>query len=530
VINLRALVLLLSVLAGWRAEAQVSVISSRPDSATLTVYRQGIAQITEIRQVELPAGPVYLVFERVVDTLLPQSALLNGAGRPVAESNFDFDALSPASLLEHSVGKSVTLVRTNRRSGAVTRQAATIVSASAADGVVFRTAEGNEAFKCSGLPERLEFNEIPADLRTTPTLSVRLAGGEPGKRTLTLSYLVHGITWSADYVARLNAKSNRMDLSGWVTLTNDTNVSFDRAQVQLVSGELALVWHGEGGSSPQGYDTRRAGDIDHEGEVEELEEPEPVLPLQKCAPMQPANSKSAASERSDYDEDEELAEVQVTGTRILRESLGDYKLYRLPEPTDLKSYQTKQALFLKKPRVRVERFYQVTSVDFNSYDDSESIRVPRVGLQWRNEASRGLGEPLPGGKVRVFERFGSGEVFAGAGKMSDKPVGLPVEIFYADADGLRDERSREPEPQYPEESESRLAVSVQHHLSNNKSVPVTVVIQHESIGYLGKSRVLSSNRPVEKGDGDARWRIRMPAGSRRILSYELEADNRNYRN
>jgi hypothetical protein len=532
VITSRLLFLLLACCGAGRAVAQVTAISARPDAVTLTVYRQGIAQVTETRQVELPAGPVTLVFEGVVDTLLPQSAVMTGADRPLVETNFDFDQLSPAALLERSVGKAVTIVRTNRRTGAVVRQEATIVSASADDGVVIRTAAGNEAFKCSGLPERLEFNEIPDNLRTRPTLSVRLAAGAPGKRSVTVSYLVHGISWSADYVARLDAKAKRMDLTGWATLTNETSVSFEQARVQLVSGELELQYGHEGGSRPV-YSrwVPRPGDEDYESGVEEPVDPEPELLLGKCRELPAVAILVPENDYSFSSEDDELEEVMVTGSRIRPESLGDYKLYRLPEPTDLKSRQTKQAAFLSKPRVKVERFYQLGSRDFASdeYDDRYMLVGPKVGLKWRNNKAAGLGEPLPGGQVRVFESFTGHEVFAGEAKLGDQPVGLDIDVIYGYQVGITAQRSRDPIPEDLDEHQRLLSIKVQHRIFNEKSVPVTVVVQYLP-GYmrLGAPRIRKTSVPVQKAEGDPAWRIRIPAGAERVLRYEIEAENLDY--
>src|SRR5690606_12010759 len=64
-----------------------------------------------------------------------------------------------------------------------------------------------------------------------------------------------------------------------------------------------------------------------------------------------------------------LDEVVVTGIRASLappEALADYYLYRVPWPTDLNARQTKQAVFLEKPRVRAERFY---SLRFDVADD-----------------------------------------------------------------------------------------------------------------------------------------------------------------
>jgi hypothetical protein len=526
---MRSFVFLLACIAG-SASAQVSVVSPRPDSITLTIYNQGVAQVTETRQVDLPAGPVTLVFEGVVDTLLPQSAVMNGAERPLAETNFDFDRLSATALLERSVGKTVTIVRTNRRNGDVVREAATILSASGDDGVVIRTVKGNEAFKCSGLPERLEFNEIPDNLRTTPTLSVRLAAGTPGKRSVEVSYLVHGMSWSADYVARLNRKSSRMHLSGWATLINDTGVSFDHAQIQMVSGFLKLQSDSDDGSRPPRVPRVRDFQNRDDEEAGELIDPEPQLPLGKCAslpvpevPVRSGGASAYATILAAVDRDEERSSSTMAQMSIANlERLGDYFLYRLPEPADLRPHQTKQVLFLSKPRVKVERVYELRTYDF--WFDILDPPVPAAALRWRNDKSSGLGEPLPHGYVRVFEPIKGGEVFAGASDIGDTPEGLDMRVSYADALGVSAESSSTPErEQSPHHQSTRTAI-VEHLLTNDKNVPVTVFVRHMSFYSDGISRIIESSLPAVSKGGNPVWRLRMPAGSERMLKYTLETD------
>ncbi len=116
---------------------------------------------------------------------------MTGAERPFASTDFSFDQLTPATLLQRSVGKTVTLVRTNRKTGRVTR---TDVNdrLRRSKASCFRSVDGSEAFRCDGTPEHLELSEIPSELNTKPVLSARLAAGVAGKRELKLSYLAHG--------------------------------------------------------------------------------------------------------------------------------------------------------------------------------------------------------------------------------------------------------------------------------------------------------------------------------------------------
>jgi hypothetical protein len=323
-----------------------------------------------------------------------------------------------------------------------------------------------------------------------------------------------------------------MDLTGWATLINDTSVSFNQARVQLVSGELGLQYGHEGGSRPI-YSRRipGPGNVGDEENIEGPVDPEPELPLGKCRALPAAAILDPERDYSFSSDDDELAEVTVTGSRIVPESLGDYKLYRLPEPTDLKSRQTKQVAFLTKPRVKVERFYQLESRDFEAdeYDDRYMLVGPKVGLKWRNNKAAGLGEPLPGGQVRVFESFTGSEVFAGEAKMSDRPVGLDVEILYGYQMGITAERNRDPSPDDLGDGRRQLSIKVRHRIFNDKNVPVTVVVQYLPAYFrLGAPRIRNTSAPLLKAEGDPAWRIRVPAGGERVLSYEIEADNLDY--
>ena len=150
----RRMIALLALTATSAAFAgPARVLSPRPDSVSITIYRDLVALVTETRTVDLPAESVTLELHGVVDSLIPQSAVLADPGRAVIESDYDFDRLTPDNLLAKSIGKTMTLVRTNRATGRVTQVEATLVSAND-QGVVFRTVEGNEALHCSGLPER----------------------------------------------------------------------------------------------------------------------------------------------------------------------------------------------------------------------------------------------------------------------------------------------------------------------------------------------------------------------------------------
>lgn len=498
----------------------ITVYSPRADSVDVTIYRDGLALITETRTVSLPAEAATFVIEGVADTLLPESAVIADLDRPLVETNFDAAWLDPRSLLERSIGKTVTLARTDPASGRATRTTATIAAVNA--GVVLETDDGFDALYCSGLPERLELDSVPDGLLAAPRLSVRIAGGTPGPRTVKVSYLATGFAWSADYVARLDASGDGMNLTGWATLVNDTGVAFHQAQVQLVAGSLNVTPETRRGGRSANTERTSASDAPDTLTPEMLR----ALPLTTCyavpAPRRRRMGLMYASDAVAGTVNVVLDEIVVTGSRIMsREVLGDYQLYRLPWPTDLGAQQTKQVLFLDKPDVPVERYYAVLTEGLDTdMPFDEPLLAPTVHLRFRNTMDDGLGEPLPSGIVRVFEPYADTQVFAGERRIRDVPVGLPVEIAIGRAAGLFVEADWAMEVVEKRTGEL-FRRDMQYRLVNTKPAPVALEVRQYGGDLITDVRIRNaSHRPRREGD-EFVFELELAPGEERQLSYRL---------
>jgi hypothetical protein len=160
----RLLTLFWPMLAAAPAAAQAPVNSPAPDRVAVTVYRDperdarqamnprwlnGFALVSETRTISLAAGESEIRFEGVAGGIIPQSAIVTGLPEDVVERNHDAYLLSPATLIERSLGRRVHLRRTDRATGRVREQEALVRSG--ADGaLVLQTEEGFEALRCSG--------------------------------------------------------------------------------------------------------------------------------------------------------------------------------------------------------------------------------------------------------------------------------------------------------------------------------------------------------------------------------------------
>src|SRR5574340_308751 len=232
--------LMLAAQAGW-AVPQKGIVSTAADrqGMALTIYNDNLALVKDARRVLLARDGNQLAWREVSAQMQPETAQLrnlsNAAGFRLQEQNFDFDLLTPQKLLEKYVGREVSVIRTHPTSGAETRETATVLATNG--GVVLKFADRIE----TGVPGRLAFPGVPDTLRDSPTLVISLINPTAGPQNLELSYLTGGLAWKADYVAELSAGDDRLDLNGWVTLTNQSGTSYPNARLQLVAGDVNRV-------------------------------------------------------------------------------------------------------------------------------------------------------------------------------------------------------------------------------------------------------------------------------------------------
>lgn len=403
---------------------QTAEVRAEASARTLTIYRDGLAFVTETYEVDLPAGRTRLVFEGVNDRIVPQTAMLRAFEGAALESNFDAGLLTPQALFESLVGEEAVLVRTNPASGQAETVPARVVSSGR--GVTVETEAGVEALACSGLPEKLASPERPEDLVARPELSVEVSREAAGRASLTLAYLAEGIGWQADYVLA-DGGDGTAHLRGWLTFRNRTADLFGDVPAAIVAGTLNLT--GETAAQPvtvprflaacwpQGstagpFPTRSTDNpyllgFPYEGREEAMY----ALAEMQAAPVAAAR---------------EPGEIVVTGTRVATEErFGDYRLYRPPGPVTLAPYQTKQIAFLDVPGVEVARRYRFDLAPW-TYQDETIDLTPVWSVDNAREGS--LGRALPAGTMRVTGTAGGQALLLAESSLRDLAVGLPVEV------------------------------------------------------------------------------------------------------
>jgi hypothetical protein len=441
-------------------------------AVAITIYNNDLALVKDHRKIELMHGVSSLAFRDVSAKMRPETALLRSLAEvgsvSVLEQNFDFDLLTPQSLLNKYVGQTVNVVRTHPQSGLETSEKATVLASS--NGVVLKIGQRIE----TGIPGRLVFDEVPANLRERPTLVMRLDNSGATQQNVALSYLTAGLSWKADYVVELNNNDDKLDISGWVTLTNTSGATYRNAKLQLVAGDVNRVM-------PQ---------------------------LQRNSMVMlaaPAPSARVAS--------------------MAEESLFEYHLYTLNSPTTVAENQTKQVALLSAAGVPARKEFLLRGSDYyyqSSVGDlGQKIKIA-VFIEFENHTNAHLGMPLPKGIIRVYKNDTQGNVqFIGEDSVDHTPKNEKVRLKLGDAfDVTADKRQTEfKKVTHSGKFSSAFESAYEVVLKNAKKEAVTVTVQEP---MPGEWQVLSENLAHSKGSSNtAVWKVRVPPESSSILTYRV---------
>ncbi|WP_242467647.1 DUF4139 domain-containing protein [Thiocapsa imhoffii] len=442
------------------------VDDSTQEGLAVTIYNADLALVKDRRRLTLQPGLNRLAWRNVSVEIQPETALLSEASGQLPfeliEQNFDFDLLTPDSLLKKYVGRTVQVIRTNDDGDQEIEDA---ILLAANDGIVLRYADRIE----TALVGHLAFPDVPTDLRDQPTLILHLAAETAGEGLFELSYLTNGLAWQADYVADLSPDGQTMDLNGWITLTNHSGIAYRSAQIQVVAGEVNRVIN---------------------------ERPEAMMAR-----------------------DMVMASPQAMPEQ---ESLDEYHLYTLPRPTDIQNNQTKQVALLSAPQVTISRELRVRGEPYRYQSrshDGWSQRPVTTTLRFENEGDS-LGIPLPKGIVRVYAKDSAGNAqFIGEDSIDHTPRNETVVLSLGESFDVTARRRQTEFRKLAGTSAYDYAyeAAFELELKNAKSDAVEVTVLEQ---LPGDWSLLQESQPHTKEAANlVSWRVTVPAEGTTTLSW-----------
>jgi hypothetical protein len=466
--------------------AAPALAQSAQGDVSVTIYNNDLALVQDTRQLDIPAGRSRLEFPDVSARIRPETVSFAADGAGIVEQNFDYDLLSPGKLMEKAVGKTVTIVRVNPATGAETRELAKILATNG--GVVLQIGGRIEVLRDDGLPVRVIFDQVPANLRARPTLSVTVDSRRSGVRPARLTYLTPGLGWRADYVALFDDVAGRIDVQGWITLTNNSGTAYDNADVVMVAGAV--------GAGPGGGDGTYG------------------------APVRRVGTESSGRAR-----------------------LGDYYLYPLSGRTTIAAAQTKQVSFLDVQGAQASKAYEYEVGWGANQDYPESATTV---IKFTNGRGGGVGDQLPAGTVRVYMKDSRGAPqFIGETAIGHTPMGSDLALGTGQAFDVKvkanvarreritsDEWERTARFRITDSRDGEKVVEVENNptytrttmtytLTNARPEPVVVDLVQSGLdsSYYHDTRVVSETLPgTQRSRSERVYHIPVPANGKTVVT------------
>ncbi len=441
------------------APARVVSTPEQRHELGVTIYSGGFGLVREVRTLPLAKGRAELEFGGVAGTIQPETvqvhALGSGAGLRVLEQNYQYDLLSPEKLLEKYVGKQVRVLRWSETKGRDEERDAVVLTAGSPP--ILRI--GNEI--TWGFPGRISFPEIPQNLIARPTL-VCLVDGATEKPKVEVSYLANELGWQADYVLVVNDADTLGDLTGWVTLRNQSGAPYVNAKVQLVAGDV--------------------------NRVREVMMADRMLRKGMMVP-----------------------EAAAAAPQFTEEGLFEYHLYTLERPATVLDNEQKQIALLEGRGVPLKKRLVLRGEPayYRYATGGESNRVKvAVSLEFENKQASKLGMPLPQGIVRVYKSDKSGgRQFLGEDRIDHTPRDEKVRIRVGDAFDVVGERKQ---TDYKVIGSCRAESAWQIDVRNHKDEKIVVDVIEPAHGDW---EIVSSNLKATKEDAQT-FRFEVPVAAR----------------
>ena len=537
-----------SLFTATPGHARETVTASEPQKLSVTVYRdnerdegeemdadwpEGLAVISETRTVTLPPGRSTIRFHGVSEGMVAISAILSGLPGGTIEKNRNADLLSPAALVNGMLGNRVQITRTNPATGiAATRSA--FIRTRADGGLVLETSDGFEAVRCSGLPEKLTFDRVPAGLSANPVFTIDTQDDIGGTYRVTLIYISWGFDWQAHYVATLDdgildrkrrrgADIGAVDLRllSWLTVANNNSQSFPDAELLVVAGAINVTSDFEDLADPPTGEPLRLrcyplGSTKYGEPLSTLAPQAMITPAPMMAAPMAEEPIIVTAARRKADEFDMAATVAMVAAE---ERLGDLKLYRVPESVTVSANGQKQVAFLNKENVDARFLYvgRCSAYDlFDEIDDVGDMEETTLFLTMENETQRGLGVALPMGGMTLFEPGPAGTQLVGELDMRDYAQGQDIELELAQSTQVFVECAAMSEK--PDEDNPRRWTKMRALVSNANSVPAQIRLV---LGPAGSWEIRWPRATPMLKDGELIVEVTVPPNSAKSYDWKL---------
>ena len=458
----KVLILLVSLmLAG-------AVFADNGKDIAITIYNNDLGLVKDIRKLDIKSGAAFLDFADVasqIDATSVNFRCLDDSKVAVLEQNFLYDLVSSDALLKRYVDKNIEVIGEDSK-----RYAGKLLSFDARN-LILGGQEGEVTVVSLAKVADYKFPSLPEGLLLRPTLRWLLDSPSAGAKRCEVSYLTSGINWQCDYVAVVSADDSQLDLSGWVTITNNSGTGYENAALKLVAGDVHRV-------------------------------------------TQPQRGRGMAMEM-DF-------AAKAAAPQFEQEEFFEYHLYSMTRPATVNDKEIKQLSLFEPTRTKARKVYIFDAAGGNYYYSGNQDKVKiKTNLEFENSEKAGLGMPLPKGKLRVYKADAKGALqFAGEDLIDHTPKNEKVRVYLGDAFDIVGSRKVTAHEEI--DNQGRYRETYEIGLKNHKKEDIVVTVIEHPQGWREWSIKKSSLEYKKVDNFRIEYEVRVPADGESILTYTIE--------
>jgi hypothetical protein len=461
-----------------RAQAQGAPGQELARDIKLTVYKNDFALVHEGRSVDLTSGRNLLRLESVSKVLDPMTVIFDwkdaGKAPDVVSNTYDLGVGTGQSLLKRLEGKQVEMLW-NSQDGKPGDQIEGRLEATQDGSFVIRSGD-----KLYVNPNGTIVASSQQNLITMPQLTAEVDSPAAQTATLGVAYQTRGMSWSADYVGRLTADGEAINLECWATLENHTGIDYPNATITLVAGSPNRAV-----KDKSRYQYEQSGGM-------------------------------PAAKMADIDGDATL--------RFKSQAVGELYAYKVPAVASVGQEQMNRVKMINSTRVPVKKDYSIRLNPSYGYDygyyggQNANRRNANLAISLVNDDKSGLGIPLPAGAVRIYDDGGSeSTTFVGAASLGDTPKNQHVNMTLSEVFDVYSDSRNLPSKRIDKRTIRKSFETVLH---NEKKVPVDIRVVQDIYGK--KHLVSESDKGRQLNAGTREWTIRVEAGAQRKLTWTAD--------
>ncbi|MGA2253863.1 MAG: hypothetical protein ABSG53_04305 [Thermoguttaceae bacterium] len=242
-----------------------------------------------------------------------------------------------------------------------------------------------------------------------------------GKIPVEIRYFTSGITWAADYVGIANEDETKLNVTGYVRVSNNSGGQYDNAQTRLVVGKINLV------EKIADLATRPAPSRNNPVTMESINGLD-TLVLR-------GDRKDVAKAMKEIEEVEKDARSAGRPKQVIKQGLSEYFLFTIEGRETIKDKEPKRLVALKVAEVPLESIYKLSDrtgdQQFTKFYRFKNVKLlDAYGKEKKLSSMENLGlSPLPNGTVRLFSEYKSRDLaYVGGTETKYVPIGDRVEV------------------------------------------------------------------------------------------------------